>query len=373
MKIGIITWFTGSNYGTNLQAIALQYYLRKIGHEVKIINYEVESDVKKRETLVEKIKKQPQKYFNKCIYRIYSSEIKERNEKLEKAILDNCILTHRICSDEEFVKTANEFELLICGGDQIWNPNWYHPFNFANYEKIYVRKISYAPSLGVSNIPEEQRQNIKKSLSDFSHISVREKQSVGILEELLHRTIENVVDPAFLLSEKDWMKIFPCKNDSLQRKEYILSMFLTDNRRHWKACCEFAKRKKMKLVVIPYCGFSYLQRAEIITSADLNDVLDLILNAKYILTDSFHISLFSIIYKKQFYVFQRFKENPCTSTNERIRNLLEITGTNDRYIQYGTNSIIEKQNMDYNKVMEKLQKEIEKSKNFLDKAIQDIN
>lgn len=84
----------------------------------------------------------------------FKSEIAEREKKLSNAISDNCNLTSRINSEQELIEVCNTFDLLICGSDQIWNPNWYDRFYYADYNEICAVRISYACSMGVNTIPD---------------------------------------------------------------------------------------------------------------------------------------------------------------------------------------------------------------------------
>lgn len=369
MKIGIITWFTGPNYGTNLQAIALQAFLRKLKYSVEIINYEV--DAPRNRGFIKRILAQPQKYINLRVYKKYAAQIKIRNEKLKAAISNNCVLTEHIKCGEDFIDKCNEFDLLIFGGDQIWNPNWYHRFYYADYDEITTRRISYAPSIGVDKIPANQMDNMARSLNKFDCISVREEKGAAIVSNLLQgrKKIESVVDPVFLLSESEWDEVF---NIQAERKSgrYVLSMFLTDNRHHWKAAEQFAQKIGSRQVIVPYCGFSYMQRADIVADAGLEDLLSLIKGAEYVLTDSFHITVLAILYRRQFYTFQRFRESEFTSTNERVRNLLSIAGCEERFIEYGTKHIRQIKKIEYDEVVPRLNEEINKSTAYLKNAIE---
>ena len=368
MKIGIITWFSGTNYGTHLQAIALQAFLRKMNHHVEIINYEVE--VPQKRSMMKRVLNQPRKFVNLLAYKRFDSQIQIRNNKLKTIIKNNCLLTDKLECDDEFVKKCNEFDLLVCGGDQIWNPNWYHKFYYADYDGVTTRKISYAQSIGVDEIPEKQIENIKRSLEKFDYISVREKKGAEAVANLFYgqKKIETVIDPAFLLDKDELDKMFKTQLEK-ERGRYVLSMFLTDNPHHWKAAESFAKKADCKHVIIPYCGFSYMQRAEIAADAGLEDVIELIRGAEYILTDSFHITALAIIYRKQFYTFQRFKETAFFSTNERVRNLLEIADCSNRFINYSEKCINDMTDIDYKNIVPKLNKVIEKSKKYLEKAV----
>ena len=114
MKIGIITWFSGPNYGTNLQAIALQYYLRKNGHEVNIINYEIPPIKNRREkkTIFKRIIYQPEKYILRFVLKAYKNDIEKRDRKLQESINKNCILTKRINNENELIEELNLFDIV---------------------------------------------------------------------------------------------------------------------------------------------------------------------------------------------------------------------------------------------------------------------
>lgn len=367
MNIGIITWFSGGNYGTNLQAIALQYYLRKQGYQVQLLNFNVSGiSNNKRKGFLTRLLYQPEKYASKYFNYRYKKEIEYRLKKITETVSNYCDFTQKINNEEEYIKVCNSFGLIICGSDQIWNPNWYHKYYYAYYPEIKARKISYAPSLGVNNISEDKANKIKRSLRGFEAVSVREFTGAKILSGLSPVEPQVVVDPTLLLDAQEWSKI---ASNRIRSDRYVLSMFLTDNLRHWHASKMFAQKKKMRHIVIPYCGISYMEGDQLYISAGLEDFLALIRDAEYVLTDSFHVMVFCLIFNRQFIAFQRFKENQYLSQNSRINNLLQIAGIKDRLLQYGTSKIPAMTAIDYQLVNKTLQMEIDKSKNYLLKAI----
>ena len=370
MRIGIITWFTGPNYGTNLQAVALQYYLRKQGYEVELVNCEVESKyAKNRRTFWERVAFQPEKYAEKFARRVFfKDKIAIRNKKLANAIQKNCVLTKRCENEKDLIEIFNSFDLLISGSDQIWNPNWYHRFYFADYDGVTTRRISYAPSMGVTTIEPEVEPEIRRSVSKYDVVSVREDKAVPLLEPYSKNKPVVVVDPTLLLDSNDWESIFPSTGKS-SKEDYVLGVFLGGKISHLHAARRFAAEKHMKYVYVPYSGMSYYQLGERHADAGLEDLLELFRNAKYVITDSFHMTVFSIIHRKQFYTFARFKENPITSTNSRIRNLLRMAGLQNRELKYGTKRIKELPDIDYAFHLEMLQQEIDKSKRFLQSSV----
>lgn len=370
MRIGIITWFTGPNYGTNLQAIALQYYLRKQSYEVCIVNCEVDSEYSKnRKTLIERIEFFPEKWAQKFARRVFFKKlIAVRNKKLAASIRRNCVLTRRCNTERDLVETFNSFDLLISGSDQIWNPNWYHRFYYADYDGVKTRRISYAPSMGVTKILDEVEPEIKRSVSKFDVVSVRELNSVELLKPYTKYKPVVVVDPTLLLNSDDWASIFP-PTGKAPKEDYVFGFFIEGNFDHLHATKTFADQHKLKYVFIPYSGMSYYQTGERHADAGLEDLLELIRNARYIITDSFHITVFSIIHRKQFYSFMRYRDNPATCTNSRIQNLLRMTGLESRGLKFGTRTIKNLPDIDYAPHVEMLQREIEKSKRFLETSI----
>ncbi|MDA3769084.1 polysaccharide pyruvyl transferase family protein [Streptococcus thermophilus] len=373
MKIGIITWFTGPNYGTNLQAIALQYFLHQQGNDVSIINYDVAPPTVKNcgRNIIEKIKNQPHKYLTKYALYKYKAQILNRNKKMVSEIQKNCNFTDRIQSEEELIENCNKFDLLICGSDQIWNPNWYNKFYYADYPEILTPRISYAPSLGVNNIPKDKLREIIRGLKKFDAISVREEKGADILTPYLEEKPSVVLDPTFLLSEDDWASIFPLKNDH-ESNDYVLAFFLAENKQHFRATQDFAKRHNLKYIIVPYVGISYLQKGEKLAGTSSGDLLNLIRNAKYVITDSFHITVFSLIHKKQFYTFQRFKEDAYSSQNVRITNLLKLVHLENRMIPYEMTSIMDLEDINYIEKSSIMKREISKSMEFLLTSIKQV-
>lgn len=370
MKIGIITWFTGPNYGTNLQAIALQFYLRKQGYEVEIVNCEVESEYNKnRKTAIERIEYFPEKWAQRFARRVFFKKEKAiRDEKLAKSIQKNCVLTRRCENEQDLVEVFNSFDLLVCGSDQIWNPNWYHRFYYADYDGVTTRKISYAPSMGVTRIIDEVVPEIRRSVSKFDAVSVREENAVEMLAPYAKKRPVVVVDPTLLLNADDWAMLLP-PTGKAPKDDYVLGFFIESNYKHFRATKKFADQKKMKYVFVPYSGVSYFQIGDRHADAGLEDLLELIRNARYIITDSFHITVFSIIHRKQFYSFMRYRENPNTCTNSRIQNLLHMAGLENRELAFGTREIKEEPDIEYASHVKMLKQEIDKSKVFLHESV----
>ena len=361
MRIGIITWYSGINYGTHLQAIALQWYLREHGHETQLINYD-ESFKRYKKSIKQRIQNQPIKYFLKVASRKYRTEIEKRNQLLSSAIDEHCILSPKVRTIKEYIELCNSYDLIVVGSDQLWNPNWYSRIYYADYDEITTKRVAYAPSLGVNSIPSKIQDDMRRSLSKFNSISVREEVGAKLIESLGFDKPQVVVDPTLLLSSDEWKRIFRI-NSSKINEPYVLTLFLDDHLSHWTAASRFTNKMGMKHVIVPYMGMSYLRKGNIYADAGLEELMNLIQHAEYILTDSFHITVF--------YTFERFKENSQTSTNARVRNLLKITGLAERMISYSSNIIPVMEGIDYNVSSSQLTNYIELSKQFLKNVISD--
>ena len=373
MKIGIITWFKYENYGTILQAIALQRYLRNNKFEVELVNFDIDDTINLKKSNKEKITK---RIYYKIAKEIYFFEKKKHKEEFNKKTYDfkniiekNCKIRKKKKNEEDYIGLCNNYDILIFGSDQIWNPNWYNPFYYGNYKKITTKLIAYAPSFGVNEIPEDKKQKIKEALKRFDNIALREEQGCNIVKGLLDVETDIVVDPTLLLSEKDWEIL---EEDLEETKEkYILCYFLSDNPYHWRAAKKFAKKKKMKLIIIPHDGFSYIESKYVVRGCNVGNFLSLIHNAQYVITDSFHAIVFSIIYNKKFIVFERHNPNSKFAQNSRIYNFLKLTDTEKCLVKYNTSEIKESQSLKYNKESNNISALIEKSKKYLEENLKE--
>lgn len=368
MKIGIVTWFQGLNYGTNLQAVALQGYLRGQGHQVEIINRQAPRLPPPKRSLWSRLRNQPEKYASRYFSQKYAREIALQEEKIGRSLRENCVFTKAIRGEAELIRECNRFELLICGGDQIWNPNWYHRFYYADYPGIRARKISYAPSLGVERIPGDKLEQIGRSLQGFDFVSVREKSGAELLAGVSPVRPQVVVDPVLLPDAADWAA-FADRGEAPRFGRYALSLFLTDNLMHWRAAESFAKKRGLVHVAAPCRGLSCLAGDRLALGLGLEDMLALIRGAEYVLTDSFHITTFSLLFHRPFFSFQRFREDAATSQNGRVVDLLETVGLRERCLPFGTGRIAGESEIDYRAVDARLAREIDSSKEYLRRAI----
>lgn len=369
MKIGVITWFRDMNYGTVLQAFALQQFLIEKGYSPAIINYIVQSQSKKsKRNIVEKIKGKIEYWLNGNFGTKFSSEFDVKAKSFYDLIDSKCVVTDKVVSDEDFIQLNDQFDAFICGSDQIWNPNWLNGryfLNFVNSDKI---KIAYAPSMGISKIDAVSGAQIADYLKSFSAISLREIQAIDMLKKYCDKDISLVCDPVFLLDKGYWENLAAGEYPS---EKYVLVYFLTFQPEHWKAVKAYAKQNNLSIILIPVYGKEfYLNGCEKYPFASPLQFINLIKHAEIVITDSFHGLAFSILLNKQFYIFERFSESNSKSQNSRIINLLSIFELENNKIDFKDKKIPINTPVDYSKVNLTLEKLRTSSKKFLLNALE---
>ena len=311
MKIRIITIHGIPNFGSVFQSYALCKYLKSNGYDdVELIDYNPE-------------------YFNHKNFRARIGEIlnygayKRRTRKFRNFIEKNLPLTKQhFTKIDQLFKAKMSADVYIAGGDQLWNV--YHDSgNDDAFKLVWTsgKKISYATSLGQTGFSKEQIEDLVRKIKDFSAISVRESSSITMLENSGLTSVQ-CVDPVFLLEEQDYEEfIVPIKHE-----KYVL-VYLVSPSKLLDDCIKYLKNK-YNLKIILCSGFSKKCKCDIFLK-DLgpDEILSYIKNADIVLSSSFHATIFSIIFEKQFFTIL-----PDEHTNERILDILNTFNLNHRII-----------------------------------------
>ncbi|MBU5486781.1 polysaccharide pyruvyl transferase family protein [Clostridium sp. MSJ-8] len=367
MKIATMTWIYNGNYGTVLQAYALQKMLNDKGYETNLINYRASTKSKIKNFF--KSKNSYSLFIQKAKSVIFKSksnssiDYKLRNKRFMDFLNNECSLT-KLYSNPEDLKELNDiYDVFICGSDQIWSPNFFNEIFYLSYVDENRKKIAYAPSFGVSSITNKKKNKIKALLERFDYISVREKQGADIVKELTNKNVEVVLDPTLLLSEEQWEKVAISPNIE---EPYILCYFLSDNDFYYKTVEKLEEETGYKVISIPVTADSYNTMYDKYPAAGPQEFLGLIKNAALVCTDSFHGSIFSINFKRDFYVFKRFSDDSISSQNSRIYNILNLLQANDRLFEEGKKITREGIKItNYNEIYDKLLAVREKSIKWL--------
>ncbi|MBQ2815851.1 MAG: polysaccharide pyruvyl transferase family protein [Clostridia bacterium] len=369
MKVGILTHFHNSvNYGGVLQAYALCEFLNKNGHDASQILYLPKMTLVSDSSLtIKDVCRKVVLRLNKKIYKKRNRGIKARMEQLFIDFRNNVPHTEREYTKADIAETNDIFDVFITGSDQVWNPFWHDSNYLLSFVKDNSAKLSYAASIGVGQLDKAQEKLYPRYLSTFKALSVRESTASDVLSPLLDKQVQVCVDPTLLLTAEEW------DNVAARRKikeKYVFLYLLGEDKKTRKLAEKFAEAKGIKLVTIPDLLGAYRHcdrrlKAEKIMDATPSDFISLIKYADYIITDSFHACVFSLLYKKQFFAFQRDNKIKMES---RIQNLTQMFGCPERFCTHDEvdiKQLMQMSQIDYTNMINQFEKEKQKSVDYL--------
>lgn len=352
MKTAILTFQFAHNYGALLQAYALKLYLKSHDIEGEIAPYYPEwaqseyaiSPFAKGISLRRRVRLALQ-YWKR----------KGQSEVFDKFISEELDAGDTFSSELELKKWLEMHEYVICGSDQIWNNSITGDDAAYFAGNCNVKKISYAASLGTTQLNETQKRNIINNLPSFSLISVREPGSAVQLAQILHREIQVVVDPVFLIDRDEWRRLSrPISVDS----NYLFVYFLQENEKLLEYAKEYAKKNGLMIYEVHPTLTTKHDGCKQLKNVGPKEFIWLIENASCVCTNSFHATAFSTIFRK------RLIHIPNSKSPERTTSLLERAGIElkkDIEFPFYDIGLCDDTNLDF---------EIEKSKRFLDSAME---
>lgn len=366
-QVCISTWYRSMNYGTGLQALALRKFLEELGYSCYFLEAKRPEKTKTGSVIYRKISFS---LIEKAVYKLkYKKTFDKRRELIHKYDREhNDVFT--INTEKDIAELNQKTDIFIAGGDQIWNPYVLEEKHLFTMVADGKKMISFGTSVGVTEIPHDLRKVYKTYLSRFQAISVREKQSVQALD-FLQREVTEVIDPTLLFDAEGWRFLTDkaeLKQDYLP-KPYILCYFIGERRTYWNYVKMMQQETGYRVLVLPVNYLGYRKRYEKITDVTMREFLALIQNAAIVCTDSFHATLFSIQYQKEFYVLKRFKDESRQSQNGRLENLLRRYHLYDRLIQ-DESCFKRKKSEDYQTVLQEIEKERERSIKWLMQALE---
>lgn len=347
-RVGLAINYDYHDYGGMLQAYATYRKLKELGYYPEVINID---------NFKKSINKRKIGYFARNI--LDSSIIKEKGEIVKKKIcrkLNRSLgaqLDKRDAAFEQFCRShfkesvayeswekltesCRTYSAVLVGSDQLWLPSNiagdYYTLSFVPEE---VNKIAYATSFGVSEIPKHQYQDAKRYLSRIHHLSAREDSGKKLIQKFTGRDVPLVCDPTMLFTAEEWALDVPDKR--IISEKYIFCYFMGDNPWQRVFVHKLKKRTGCKIVALLHLD-QYIKSDEEYadeTPFDVSptDFINLVKNAEYVCTDSFHGTVFSIIHKRPFFTFKRFSETATLSTNTRIYSLLKKFQLENRLVK----------------------------------------
>ena len=346
-KIGMAINYDYPDYGGMLQAYASFRKIRDLGYDPEAININALSgDIKKRklryfaENIFDPsiVKEKSQIVFKKILQKL-NGELKTNLGKRHAAFNEFCCEKFTVSREYESWEALNsgchDYRAVVVGSDQLWLPSNiagdYYTLSFVPDD---VRKIAYATSFGVSRIARGQEEKAKQFLSRIEFLSAREESGRKIIKDHTGRDVPLVCDPALLLSAEEWDE--EALPDRIVEEPYIFCYFMGNN--PWQR--SFVRRLKeapgYRIAGLLHLD-QYIRDDEEYVDFAPYDVspagfINLVKNAEIVCTDSFHGTVFSLIYGKRFFTFKRFSEKATLSTNTRIDTLLKKMSVQDRLV-----------------------------------------
>lgn len=369
-KIGILTHYFGStNYGGNLQAYAFcRILIEKFDMSAEQVCYDNNGfrnpDLWGRirnmrlRNIVRRVMGPVRRKYAHRKHPVLYNKIEEHN----KAVLDfnKSMIPHsKEVYNKRTIKRANsQYEVFITGSDQVWYPYALCPaytLKFVDSDKI---KFSYAASMSTDSLSVEHKNLLKTSLSSYTGVSVREESSKEILKDLSSIEVQRVLDPTLLLTRQEWDQVVP---DREIKESYIFGFLLGEDREQRNFFEEFAKKKELPLVIIPFKevdeDFGDIQLSKV---SPLQFV-SLIKHAEFILTDSFHATVFSSLYHKEFFAFERLTHTQLGTMGSRLLTLTAMFHQEERFC-----NSVERMNIEY------LENIIQTHKPFADSEVEEM-
>ena len=365
-KIGVISIHYGVNFGSSLQAIALQRYLREKDPEryVEVINY-----IPPRFTLKRRIAAVCSGSLSSIAHKaVRFMRFQENNRKYKQYLSQNATVSPALYNMEQLRSRYRDYDCLIAGSDQVWNSDYNQsvdPAYFLRFASKGTKKIAYAASCGKDSFTQAEWEKIREYTSDFSAIGMRESSAVKMMEDAGIPGCQFVLDPTFLYDRNGWSQFE--RKDPECPSDYLLLYFLdTDGSDIIRLAKNIARQKNLKTVLIVNGRSKKTREGYGVDYVAYNKTPDVYIwlfrNASYIVTNSFHGVSFSINMERQFVAVKRDKYNA------RLDSILGAVGLLDRYI--GTDETTLREDIDYTEVNRKKAALYEKSTSFLDQAIQ---
>lgn len=346
MKVDIITLHRAQNYGSVLQAFALQKKIEELGHEVFVVDYYPERYTNKG--LLKRLKAKSPKFKNPLF--LFAAKLLIYPSYIRKGIQFNKFMHYlnlqgpAFATNEEGIGMFTDADAYCAGSDQIWNSYWNEGIEKALYLDFVPKGklcFSYAASIGLEEIPVKEIQETKHLLDKFEFLSLREDKGVEIVKNLGRNDAVQSLDPTLLLTKEEW----DCYVDKkCQGNDYVLTYNLHHDTKIDKYAQAIASKYHIQIRNISYNWHDVIRHGHLDWCPTVEGFLGLIKNAKFVVADSFHATVFSIIFEKPFVVI-----TPEVASS-RLSSLLDMFGLEEHNINsFSSIEQIEK-TIDYIKV-----------------------
>lgn len=286
-KVGIVTFFGLYNYGNRLQNYAVASYLKRRGFCSETLIVDAKSRTQKIKDIIKKL------------IGMQVAGVQQDRRREERFIRFNEFGSFRRVSNEDLKNISDEYLFFVTGSDQVWNPCY--SSNISPYFLSFARReqrVPISPSIGISDIPESKKKTMKEGLAGFDHLSVREYSGAAIIQELTGRDASVLIDPTMMIDVDEWRSL--SVDDFVPEAPYVFVYTLGELDEAQESILADAMEKK---------GAECLRISDTLLSDELplgpGDFISLIDNAECVLTDSFHGTVFSLLFKKPVVIFKR--------------------------------------------------------------------
>lgn len=364
-KIGILTYHNAINYGAVFQAFALQQYLLDMGHDAYIIDY-------KNPSIEEQYQMKPLGIHGSIMTSI-KWDIKQSvflpAKKKSFREWERKFRLLPVTDKDNLREIANNLDKVIVGSDQVWKlkAHDYDPSYFLDFAKE-DRRISYAASFGASTLNDSEKEFISRYLKGIPFISVREKSGVELVEKLIGRKAEHVLDPVLLMDKEFWISNMS-EEKMNQSENYIFVYQLGTGNYIPEFAHQLADEMKLKVIYVSdnlLTMLKYHFSAKNRSSIGPSGFLNLLYGARLVCTNSFHATALSLILHKDFYTVINGNENDLWNT--RMYSLLKNFDFESRIVHVG-DTLKKYCSCEFDSISERLTEYRRVSRSFLEKSI----
>lgn len=387
-KIGIAAVTYKENFGSALQTYATQYTLEKMGYDARI--FEIKGV--HRQIHLKKLLYYAGRMFDPVELKYLLANLKSRSRKSASASTDHYAqdmnVRKQVYADfnkkwnkmlplvkgwNGLSEQASEMDAVVVGSDQLWRPsNIVGCYFTLEFVPDKVKKIAFSTSFGVPELPANLHKHAKKFLSRINFISVRENSGADIVMRESGRGATVVCDPTMMLTAEDWMHIQDEKPFADGR--YILMYLMGDNPEQREFVKQLSRKTGCRIIGLLH-GATYIAYDEEVAdekpfNVGPSEFVNLIRNAEYVCTDSFHCCVFSILNATKFFAFRRWPDGSKFSANDRLYTLLDFTGLSTRMLM-GTEDVDKciADDIDFGSVLEKVAEKRKMSMEYLVNAL----
>ena len=348
-NIKIITIHCIPNFGSLLQSYGLLQFLKMNGYEVSIINYC---------PFYYTYGRHPFRKFLGTILNLY--EYYKQCQILKRFQKDYLHIDgQKIKRYSDLSIYSDEKSIFIAGGDQLWNSH--HPCGEDDaYKLTFVKKgykLSYGTSIGRDNLSNSEIGELAEKTNDFVSIGLREQSTVSMLSKFSQTEVYHAADPVLLLGKLDYLHLI--KEERIIKEKYVLVYLATKSSLLSTTVKELAKSKGLKVV---HClgRTKKIDYDYIFKSNSPQEMLNLIYYADYVVSASFHATVFSVLFEKQFCSLL-----PESNTNTRIVDWLNYCGLQNRIVKSIGDIISAKSTIDYQTITPRVKSLVDSSKKQL--------